>query len=188
MTHVIVNQCCAEPSQAHAVPTGHPALKRYACLPSVVILDTRWHHTITHWFISIDRLSKKKKTLEEQEKIVSGENQMVVKVFLKKYLNLVKIRQISANITEAYHRDISMHLGWQLTKKLQCMMYRMMYSYPFFNFLNIYIFGLKVTSGWDLINTIKIYTIIKQDWSMGSNISMVGCRLLGEGFMSCNTR
>lgn len=48
MTNVIVNQCCAEPSQAHAVPTGHPALKWYACLPSVVILDTRWHHTMVH--------------------------------------------------------------------------------------------------------------------------------------------
>lgn len=69
------------------------------------------------------------------------------------------------------------------------MMYRMMYCYPFFNFLNMYIvIGLKVSSGRDLINTIKMYTIIKQDWSMGSNISMVGCRLVGEGFMSCNTR
>lgn len=37
MTNVIVNQCCAEASQAHAVLAGHPALKRYACLPSVVI-------------------------------------------------------------------------------------------------------------------------------------------------------
>lgn len=37
MTNVLVNQCCAEPSEAHAVPTGHPASKRYACLPSVVI-------------------------------------------------------------------------------------------------------------------------------------------------------
>lgn len=37
LTNVIVNQCRAETSQAHAVPTGHPALKRYPCLPSVVI-------------------------------------------------------------------------------------------------------------------------------------------------------
>lgn len=147
----------------------------------------QWH--IDSYLLTGCPKKKKKKTLEEQEKIVSGENQMVIKVHLKKYLNLVKIRQISATITEAYHKDISiMHLGWQLTKKLQCMMYRMMYCYPFFNFLNIYIIGLKVTSGWDLINTIKIYTIIKQDWGMGNNISMVGCRLVGEGFMSCNTR
>lgn len=37
MTNVKVSQCCTEPSQAHAVLTGHPAFKRYTCLPSVVI-------------------------------------------------------------------------------------------------------------------------------------------------------
>lgn len=37
MTNAIVNQHCTEPGQAHAVPTADPALKRYVCLPSVVI-------------------------------------------------------------------------------------------------------------------------------------------------------
>lgn len=65
MTNVIVNQCCAEPSQAHAVPAGHPALKRYACLPSVVMLDTRWHHTMMHGFIAIDRLSEENRPINK---------------------------------------------------------------------------------------------------------------------------
>lgn len=35
MTNVIVNQCWAEPSQAHAVPTGHPALKKKVCMSAI---------------------------------------------------------------------------------------------------------------------------------------------------------
>lgn len=37
MTNAIVNHHCTEPGQAHPVSTAHPALKRYVCLPSVVI-------------------------------------------------------------------------------------------------------------------------------------------------------
>lgn len=37
MSNTIVNQCCAVARQTHAVPTSHPAFKRYTCLPSVVI-------------------------------------------------------------------------------------------------------------------------------------------------------
>lgn len=47
MTNVIVNQCCAEASQPHAVPSGHPAFRRYACLPSVVIWTPAGIHN--HW-------------------------------------------------------------------------------------------------------------------------------------------
>ncbi|KAF3858073.1 hypothetical protein F7725_011274 [Dissostichus mawsoni] len=35
MTNVIVNQCCAEASQPHAVPSGHPAFRRQTSRPAL---------------------------------------------------------------------------------------------------------------------------------------------------------
>lgn len=52
MTNAIMNQHCTEPGQAQPVSTAHPALKRYVCLPSVVIwapADTTQRFIHIHW-------------------------------------------------------------------------------------------------------------------------------------------
>lgn len=130
MTKAAVNQRCAEPSQAHAVPTGHPSLRR--CMSAICCCsDTRWHHPPIRWFMTIDRLSgfysmRQKKEKEFWDSKLDGREGCLFEtsVHWKSFLEVLKMSEIKLNIFLQmtglgliYHRYMDVYLSGFITRK-----------------------------------------------------------------------